>query len=53
MGLVGYVIAVGSLLPLLPLLPVVAVLKAIDALTGGDRAAWTMDRFDRRPTREG
>lgn len=45
-GVIGTIIAIGTLLLLLPVLPFIAALWAIDRIRGGDRAERAMERFD-------
>lgn len=51
-GIIGTIVAIGTLLLLLPVLPFIAVLWAIDRVRGGDRAERAMDWIDGRSSAE-
>lgn len=45
-GVIGFIVALGSLLILLPLLPIIIVLWAVDRIWGGERSGAAMERVD-------
>lgn len=51
-GIIGTIVAIGTLLLLLPVLPFIAALWAIDRVRGGDRVKRAVNRLDGRSSAE-